>query len=33
MMTQEVIVDNVDQDQTAKNVPSDLWSILSTISF
>ena len=33
MMTQEAFVYNVDQDQTAQNVPSDLWSTLSTFSF
>ena len=33
MTTQETFVDSVDQDQTAQNVPSDLWSALSTISF
>ena len=26
----EAFMDSVDQDQTAKNVQSDLWSILST---
>ena len=32
-MTQEAFVDSVDQDQTAQNVQSDLWSTLSTVSF
>ena len=31
MTTQEAFVDSVDQDQTAQNVQSDLWSTLSTI--
>ena len=30
MTTQEAFVDSVDQDQTAQNVQSDLWSTLST---
>ena len=30
MTTQAAIVDKVDQDQTAQNVKSDLWSTLST---
>ena len=30
MMTQETFVDIVDQDQTAQNVQSDLWSTLTT---
>ena len=30
MKTQEAFVDNVDQDQTAHNVQSDLWSTLTT---
>ena len=29
-MTQEASVDSIDQDQTAQNVQSDLWSTLST---
>ena len=33
MTTQEAFVDSVDQDQTAKNVQSDLLSTLSTFSF
>ena len=33
MTTQEAFVDSVDQDQTAQNVQSDLWSTLSTFSF
>ena len=33
MTTQEAFVDSVDQDQTARNVQSDLWSTLSTFSF
>ena len=33
LMTQEVFVDIVDQDQTAQNVQSNLWSTLSTFSF
>ena len=31
MTTQEVFVDSVDQDQTAQNVQSDLWSTMSTL--
>ena len=30
-LTQEAFVDSVDQDQTAQNVQSDLWSTLSTL--
>ena len=30
LTTQEAFVDSVDQDQTAQNVQSDLWSTLST---
>ena len=30
---QEAFLDSVDQDQTAQNVQSDLWSILSSFSF
>ena len=30
MTTQAAFVDSVDQDQTAQNVQSDLWSTLST---
>ena len=33
MTTQEAFVDSVDQDQTAQNVQSDLWSTLSKFSF
>ena len=33
MMTQEALVDSVDQDQNAHNMQSDLWSTLSTFSF
>ena len=33
MTKQEAFVDIVDQDQTAHNVQSDLWSTLSTVSF
>ena len=33
MMTQEAFVDTVDQDQTAQNVQSDLWSTLSTFFY
>ena len=33
MMCQEAFVDSVDQDQTAQNMQSDLWSTLSTFSF
>ena len=33
MRAQEAFVDSVDQDQTAQNVQSDLWSTLSTLSF
>ena len=33
LTTHEAFVDSVDQDQTARNVQSDLWSTLSTISF
>ena len=33
MMTQESFVNIVDQDQTAKNMQSDLWPILTTFSF
>ena len=32
-MIQEAFVDSVDQDQTAQNVQSDLWSTLYTVSF
>ena len=32
-MTPEAFVDSVDQDQTAQNVQSDLWSTLSTALF
>ena len=32
MTTHEAFVDYVDQDQTAQNMQSDLWSILSTFS-
>ena len=32
MRTQEAFVDSVDQDQTAQNVQSDLWSTLSTLN-
>ena len=31
LMTHEDFVDSVDQDQTAQNVQSDLWSTLSTL--
>ena len=30
MMKQEAFVDSEDQDQTAQNMQSDLWSTLST---
>ena len=33
MTTQEAYVDSVDQDQTAQNVQSDLWSTPSTFVF
>ena len=33
MTTQAAIVDTADQDQTAQNMQSDLWSTLSTFSF
>ena len=33
MTTQEAFVDIVDQDQTAEDMQSDLWSTLSTFSF
>ena len=33
MATQESFVDSVDQDQTAQNVQSNLWSTLSTFYF
>ena len=33
MTTQDVILDRVDQDQTAQNVQSDLGSTLSTFLF
>ena len=33
MTTQEAFVDSVDQDQTAQNVQSDLWSTLPSFSF
>ena len=33
MTTQEAFLDSVDQDQTAQNVQSDLWSTLSTLLF
>ena len=33
MMTQEALMESVDQDQTAQNVQSDLWSTLFTFSF
>ena len=33
MMTQEAFVESVDQDQTAKNMQSDLQSTLSTFLF
>ena len=33
VMTQVALVDNVDQDQTAQNMQSDLWSTLSTELF
>ena len=33
MTTQEVFVDGVDQDHTAQNMQSDIWSILSTFLF
>ena len=33
MTTQKDFVDSVDQDQTAQNVQSDLWSTLSTFLF
>ena len=32
MTIQEVLVDSVDQDQTAQDVQSDLWSTLSSQS-
>ena len=32
MTTQEAFVDSIDQDQTAQNMQSDLWSMLSTFS-
>ena len=33
MTIEEAFVDSVDQDQTAQNMQSDLWSKLSTFSF
>ena len=33
MTIQEAFTDSIDQDQTAQNVQSDLWSTLSTFSF
>ena len=33
MTTQEDFLDSVDQDQTAQNVQSDLWSTLFTLFF
>ena len=33
MTTLYAFVESVDQDQTAQNVQSDLWSTLSTFSF
>ena len=33
MTTRDAFVDSVDQDQTAQNVQSDLWSTPSTFSF
>ena len=33
MTTQEAFVESVDQDQTAQNMQSDLWSTLPPFSF